>query len=496
MNKIFNIWMQPVYARFNIENTKWLWLILAFFPISSQLVALLIELPKADRFHWQTFAGALGLSLLILLVLLSYVWFVMLVQNIGIQFSPANANLIPRLRSTLQIAIALPIIVFAFCGMLASWIVTKQFSMLPAFVCVIVSVFFLLIVRTQWAVIPMVMCFQVPTLLVRSGVKDLDKQLEQIFHLPIDLLLLLFSVLIVIFSLRWIFVVRDAKLYKMYQRTVAFRHGLAGGRVSETSGMRMFSNPYLWWMKQRVRRVFTQKDGADQSHFGASAMKLSAFVLGPRLHWTTISAQLIAMIVTGLFAMYLMRVFSSESSVDFMTGFGLGFGAIVLILQCLLFSMQLPHVLYQTRIEQGLISLTPAVTDLRRFDRLLRTFLLRQFLVLFGISCLTSAFLIGRGTGLSLRSAIVILLLSAIFPMIMGIARNHSKMRSANDHPLLVIILTSLGIFGLCACSLFLLPLSMALFYAGLIVLVTTYYFVRRLRTFDLHPGFPIGRSV
>jgi len=489
MKNMVSIWMQPIYARLNTEGVKTLLLVLAMFPLLSQVLALILEWNKGEGFHLKVFALALGISLLALLVIVFYVWFVMLIQNIGMQYSPANAALLPRIKAIMQMAIALPIVLCALIATLIAWAITKQFSMLPGFVCVVVTVFFMLIVRSQWAVIPMVISFQLPVILKRMGVQNMEQQIEQTLGISLNFLLFFLSLIILVASIRWVFSTKDENLFNMHKRTVSFRRNMNGDKAYETKFMHAFSSPFFTWMNFRVRRAL-QAGVAEHTR-----QQLISFSLGPRLHWLTISTQLLAMLIWGLFSVFVITRLSSKPNDDFVHGFGLGFGAIVLIAQPLLMGLQLFYSLYQTRVEQALISLTPVVQSSMQQDRILQQYLFRQFFILYGISLSVSVLICWLVFPFELKSAAMMLFVSTIFPMVLVITRDHAKMRSASDHSLLKILLICIAVFGVFFFALLLLPLQLIWLYCASIFIVSLVLLIKSLQSRRRTTMFPVGRA-
>mgnify|MGYP000272862273 FL=1 len=113
MKSIINIWMQPVHARMNMHGIRSLVILLSSVLVLSQIIAyVLVSLKKGTfdfKLHLIVLLGAIGFLFCILI----FGWFVMLSMNIGLQYSPSNAKLVPRLKPRLQIALVLPILFIA-----------------------------------------------------------------------------------------------------------------------------------------------------------------------------------------------------------------------------------------------------------------------------------------------------------------------------------------------------------------------------------------------
>lgn len=490
MKNILNIWMQPVYARLNMESKKSLFLVMAFFPVAGQLIASALFFWSAKKPNIDVFAYAFLFSIAALIITVFFTWFVMLVQNIGLQYSPANARLVPQMRSFLQAAIVIPIMICALLSCLVSRLLMHEYSVWPAFVCVVVMVFFTIIVRTQWAVIPMILCFQVPGFLQRAGIEHLDQIVQGSVGISLPMLALLSIPVIIYAGLYWIFSLRDEALFTMHQRSLALRAGIVGTGSNQNRATLSLSMVFFGWMGHCVSR--SQKNpGSIQA-----LRSLNGFVFGPRIHWTTISLQVVAMLVTGIFAVFVLDAFSMKKDSDFVIGFAFGFGGILLIAQPLFFSFMLFYTVYQTRHEQALLQLTPNQLGNAALDQMLTRYLLRQFFILYGMSLLISVpvciFVLHGGV----KSASLILFLSCLLPMISTIAFNFAKMKALNDHPMLKLVIACLLIFVIG----FVLGLSISLtliwWYSAIVVCATLIWLKKALQKNAGVRMFPVGRSV
>lgn len=490
MNKILNIWAQPFSARFNLERKRSLFLIFGFFLLVGQLLAAAMFVWSPKKFGAVIFLHAFLFSLAALCVTIFFAWFVMLVQSIGMQYSPANARLVPRMGLYLQAAIVIPIV---SCAVLASavWrLVVHDYSVWPAFICVALMVFFSIIVRTQWAVVPMILCFQVPAILDRAGFENIEKIVERNVGLSISSLLLIAIPVMIYGGMRWLFSSRDEALFAMHKRTLALRAGIASTPLNQNRVTMSLSTPFMFWMKRCLA-------GAQNKEISIlDSKKLLGFVFGPRIHWMTISAQVVAMLATGIVAVSLLDAFAMKKESDFLIGFAFGFGGVLLIAQPLFFCFLLFYTLYQTRHEQALLRLAPTHLNNSELDRGLRSYLFQQFFILYGLSAVISVpvcIFVLQG---EVKIVSLILLVCSMFPLLSAVVFDYAKMKALSDHPLLKTVMISLLIFA------FGLVLGMAVsfhllwWYSAFIIMGTFLWMRKNLRMNADRKTFPVGRSV
>lgn len=490
MKNILNIWMQPVYAMMNRDGKKFLFLMMAFFLVAGQLIAAALFFLSAKKFTAEIFGQAFLLSMALLIVTVFFGWFVVLVQNIGLQYSPANARLVPQIRRYLEAAIVIPILICALLSWLGWRFLVHEFSVWPAFVCVGVLVFFAIIVRTQWAVVPLILCFQIPVMLQRAGVEPIEQVVQRSLGISLQTLLLLAIPLMIYAGIYWIFSPRDAALFAMHKRTLALRAGMTGASLNQNRTSFSLSMLFMRWMKHCVTRS-QRNPGSTQT-----LLSLNGFVFGPRIHWTTINMQVMAMLITGILAVFVLDVFSMKKNSDFLIGFSFGFGGILLISQPLFFSFLLFYTLYQTRYEQALLQLTPNHLGNAALDQMLTRFLLRQFFILYSLSLLASVavciFVLQGG----IKAASLILFLSCLLPLVSAIVFNYAKMQALNDHPIVKIVIACLLIFVIGMVLGLSISTALIWWYSALVVCATLIWLKKTLRANAGVMMFPVGRSV
>jgi hypothetical protein len=494
MKKILTIWMQPIYARLNMESKKSLFILLALFPVAGQVIAGLLALSRPDKFETSYFLIALLMSLAALFAVLFISWFVVLAQNIALQYSPANARLVPHLPRILKLALCIPIVVTAFVSSGVMWLVVHQFSFFPAFVSVFMLSFLVVTFRSSWAIVPFILCFQMPAILKRLGVVPVDKLFSENLGVSFEIVLLLSSILILWATLRWIFSIRDEALFKLQDRSHLLRDAVSGKKVNENKISMGFATPFLIWMRTCVAGCtsFTSDRNA--------TLKLSPFALGPRLHWSSPMLQMIMIVFFCGLSLLLVSLLISNDGKDMISGMSASMGGLSLIMLPFIFSGMLFSTLFQTKTEQALVCLAPGSGAQDRRDRIMMNYLLRQFSILFICSVLF-ALLMGYWV---LRSdkdsekiiAGIVLLLSCFFPMILVLTRQHARMESIADHPLLKSFFVCALLFTAGLVMVLYMPLSITFVFCGLVLLVTVMLFARYRRLQLSRPIFPVGRAV
>lgn len=487
MKIVLNIWMQPLYARMNVDSKKTLLMALLFVPAVAQLIAAILYVSRPDKVDSNIFLYSLLIGIAANIAILCFMWFVSLVQNVGLQFSPANAGLLPRQDLYLKIALALPVIFFSVVAALLSFLFEKQFSMWPAFITTSVLMFLILIVRSQWLIFPMILVFQTPVYLKRAGYKDMEDLIVREFAWSASMTLLIASILLIIGGVHWVFSMKNDSLFDRHKKLLAYRASLLGQGMTENRFTLSFSILFFEWMSFSIKRV--------QKQLSPDTNQLLGFVFGPKLHWTTICFQMISMAVGGVFAVSLLEFFSARQSKDFLMGFGVGFVSVLILSIPLFFCLMLFYSLYQTRGEQGLLSLTPGTGNAKQRDRSIVVFFLRQFTIMYGISVFTALMILRYVDMSETKQLALLLFVTCLFPLILNLATPVAKMKSANDHPLLKNLLLCVALFIFGVVLVLIVNAAWIWIYAPLIFIGTAHILWKRLRSHLQTNVFPVGRA-
>lgn len=386
-------------------------------------------------------------------------------------------------------AILIPMIAAAVFSVLFNYLLTQKFSFFPAFICGLMLSFFLVVIRSPWAVIPLILCFQVPALLEGASVRSLDKLFSEHLGLSFELVLLLVTCLIVWATITWTFALRDEALFKLHARSLLLRDGISGKKFNENQISISFAGPFLFWMRHCIERRGTVQVAR------ASSAQLSAFAFGPRLHWSSVTTQVGLISALAVLTLCLVNFLMPVNDKMFVQFLSLTFGGGMLIVQPLLLCAMLFNTVMQTQNEQGLISLAPGSGSNEQRDRAMLTYLSRQFFILYGISVLVIVLLIAFVFDDEMKITGLLLAFSCILPMILGVNYAFARMQSVSDQPLLKMFLICIALFLTGLTLMFYLSTGVALLLSVLICIVTTLFYVTGRRKQLASIVFPAGRA-
>jgi hypothetical protein len=479
--------MQPIYARMNLDSKKSLYWVLGVALMLGQLLATVIFLGSRQKHGAEIFLYAFLMSLAFILVIVFMAWFVMLVQYMGRQYSPANAGLLPKMKGQMQYALALPIVLVAFLVTVIASFVEKQFYIWPGFVCVAIMLFLAISMRSPWMVVPMILSFQLPGIFERAGYPKWDHALSY-GGLPVSLFLFIAMIVMLVGGLRWMFSIRGDALFEMHKRTRVFQDVMSGKKTSENKITLGFSMLFFRLMGRHVC--------AHQKHAAASKSELLIYCLGPRLHWTTIVSQMLGILIAGIFGVALLQVLLLRDAHDFILGFSAGFGGLIALMFPVSIVLMLFFTLYQTRAEQSILSLAPNLGNSVQQNKTYMRYLTKQFFVLFGISVVTACVIAKFGSLSELKLAMLGLFLTCLFPLSLSLTVPFGGMKSVNDHPLLKLFPLAVLLFVIGAALILLISPKVAWVYCGIVLMVTSTLLWKRLHANLQKNMFPVGRAV
>ena len=394
-----------------------------------QLLATLIFLGNRQKFGAETFLYAFLMSFGLIFVIVFMAWFAVLVQYLGQQYSPARAGLLPQIKSHMQFALAIPIVLVACSVTLIASLVEKQFLMWPGFVSVAIMLFLAISMRSPWMVVPMILSFQLPSIFERAGFPKWNEALL-IAGLPISFFLLIGMIVMLVGGLRWMFSISGDALFEMHKRTRMFQDAMNGKKSNENKITLGFSMLFFRWMGRNVR--------AHQKPAATSKSELLTYCLGPRLHWTTIVSQMLGILIAGISGVALLQILLLRRDPnDFILGFGAGFGGLIALIFPVSIVLMLFFTLYQTRGEQSILSLAPNLGSSAQQNKTYMRYLTKQFFILYGISVVTACVIAKFGSLSELKLAMLGLFLTCLFPLSLSLTVPLGGMKSVNDHPLL-----------------------------------------------------------
>lgn len=486
MKSLIQIWMQPIYARLNMHSKKALCLILAMFPIVGEIIAAIIYYFKP--YHGiVVFAYAFGVSIAAALICSIWVWYFMLLHSIGMQYSPANAHLIPHLVKRMKLAVLLPVLILATIVVFVPFAALTKWSFFPGMMVFLAASAVIVTMRSIWMLTPiMVLVTTVPT--------ALDGILPSPFHIGFwgEMCFVLISILSLGSALWWFFSIRDQAHFQFHQRAIAFRNamgGLKGVGYQEPIGI---SAPFLIWMRRCVKAVF---ESSEQTKI-KRRVGLIPFGLGSRVHWTNLVIQILGMVLLGVLFLTLIDFIKQDLSNDFYHGTLVGVGAASFLMMPFLLTVTAPSLFYQTRNEQAILSLAPVVHGWKDINRVFLNYVLRQFFILFGLSVLAAvALLVSLDKG-SVLPVVLVLVVSSVLNLSLGVTYQLSQVKSASDTPVLRNFLRALLLFAMGIALLLFLSNIAAIVFAIFEVIVTLVLLRRRYLELMGAPQFPVGRAL
>lgn len=478
MNAIFNIWMQPIYARKNVGKLSAPLIVIGSLVLAfnALMIWVMLESGKSE-------ASSLTIALAIDFTLFSVIWLWLLMMKVGQQFTPANAGLIPHYRKYLRTALALPILLLPFLFVLSQAWFRQSYSGLY-FHWLVIVVFFLLflltLIRSQWASLLIVLYFQAPFLseTIKGWVQAIQK-------MPHQELLLLVGIAIVGVSLKWIFP-RSENLYRRANANQRMLK-LAQGEPAKQDGIvtQFLNNPYLTIFQRRIKR-------------NEKASNSLVFGFGPAGHWASFTFQIVILFAAiGLvyLTFYLRQSGDHDISVPFkfilIPALSLAaFGPLSLI-----YTYQVTT--YQRRMEIGLLGLTAVSPNQRGLTAIyLRYMLTQHFIVtqIFAVPVVIIGFF--YLDDVLFKNALLLGLVCLQIPSI-NILRNYGKMSTYSDvqffNAMPVAILTFVATMAL----LFYIPVVPVWSVMLVIVIITVVMMRKRWnKLMALDAVFPAGRAV
>ncbi|MFZ6653762.1 hypothetical protein [Undibacterium sp. TJN19] len=362
MKQIISIWMQPVYARKNAANQKVtlvLLLLLALLP-----TAILLMKVGGDAPGWQPLLLALALGLAFALVATLAFWFTLLVPSIATQFSPANANLVPGLKPAMRWALALPVLMFQVVMLMASLYFDHYQGIYQIwFFGVLAILSYVSTIRSKWAILVLVVISQLP---LWGGSAALSIDVRTLHH---PAWLTLGGLLLTAATTYWALQVHGDRHFKRHKNVLLLQSAMdgRGGQANQFS-MKIL-NPYQFFFNRRLRQV----GGA-----AGEATRLMPYIFGEQALWLG-SFLSVAVMATGVVAYF---HFFLQKSGDVKPG-----SSILTYMVFVVSFIMLPVIhtavvrgaVYQTSVEQGLLSLAARIPGPATQTRLQCAFLLRQF---------------------------------------------------------------------------------------------------------------------
>ena len=479
LKHVFNIWMQPVYGRLNLEGKKTLWLLLSAIPLLVIAIYLLLQ------FSFPEEISARKISLIALagiaadFILLLAFWFIFLAASAAQQYSPANASLVPYLRRNLQWALALPILVLPIIPAVAFYFKDNQFSALIWLCGVMVMLVLVASVRNRWMGFIFAAAMQLPMLLRGKGGSF---ESLKIFNQPA--LLIPFGLLLIAVVLHWIFAKGD-HLFKRREQINQMQEAMKGNAKWNLSGVqRLFAFAYLSALKRHLH-------GAT---YAVKRVELLPFALGPQVHWSSVFFQTVGFAL--LMSLYVFFVGNEDISEAKNVSYLL-IPLLTFLVMPIAYIAQIQSTIYQTRGGQNLLSLSPAISSNAMQTQVLLSYVMRQYFFLLGIifmiAVLTCEWLVPDD---QIRHTIYLACFSTL-PLSISIVRNYAKMQSASDTQMVRTLLSWFALLSASLSIVYFVPLIPYWMVCSVIFILTAAILRARWnKLMRLDAVFPAGRAV
>lgn len=486
MKKIFSIWMQPLYARANMGDHKVWLMVLATFPLLTMGIAVMGSYAGNNPLSAYILMMAALIGIGVVLFLLFVVWFVLLVPSVALQYSPANARLVPYLKCYSQWALAIPILLFPVVVVVVAAVASFRFDAASLSANWLLGVFVMLTfaatMRSKWVILPLVALTQIPLFLNLHPISfsSIPGSNPPILALAIGLLL---SAAV----LHWIFAMNPDTHIEQRKKFAVMQMAMNGNPQTVRQGIPMLVPAYFQLLKRQIVRANLR---------AISGEKLLPYALGPQVHWSATFLQVVAISV-GISAYLFFVILRSDTATRkdeyfFMLLF-------FSMLACMLFAhvFVMLNAICQTRGEQGLVSLTARMPSPLMQTRILLGYLLRQFFFLWSIT-LIAGILINSfpASDTSMRDAIYLGCFS-LLPMSVCLLKNHTKTHAPQDSLVVHILLLCVAIFCVSLALVIKLPVISAWMLCALISLSMAIILRRRWnKLLALTAVFPAGRGV
>ena len=478
MRQIGAIWMQPVYQRFNMEEKKALLGLIAVMPLLGLVTALCVALYSDAASRGQTlWIASSGFALDLFLICIT--WFMGLVSTAAQQYTPANASLLPHLKRNLQWALAIPVITLPLLPAATALLLDNKVHF--ALVWFIFAIGASSVVATIRSPIMFLIACASSFLPMLS--KRMQFAFPSLLKLTTPMLLIPVAMLVVAGVLHWTFK-KSETLFKRKDRINKMREAIKENTGSDVFGLQqMLASPYRFLLNRKLMRK-------------ANPAQLLPFCLGPRLHWTSVILQIVGMTISmSVFVIFIGKnmTFSETESERFPFIFMF---LLVFLITPVAYVASIQNTLYQTRGEQALMSLSPAVTSINMQNRLVFQHILKQYFfmlaAIFVFTIIACELLVPSEV---VRHAIYLIYCS-LLPLSLLLTRHYGKMQSVLDTRMVRALL---AVFALAGASIFAVLGSPSIPYwivCGAIVLVSAVLMAQKWKKLMRMPAiFPVGRS-
>jgi len=409
MKSILSIWLQPVYGYINRKD-HWLAIfLLLLLPVTCMILANLIE--PFSLYHTAVAAG-IGLAASCAIIL--FMWFMMLVVYAMQQNTPANMALIPDFKIRQMLAFALAILALsAPLSWLFSVRSTLSISEIWLFTLSVMLIWTSIIRNTY--LMPVAMACMCGLLIFQATPPFLHE-----FHVALSStgswLHIVAGLMALPLSLNWIFGNNKDDLRRKKKEVASYVEMSEQGFYGSRSLVKNPSHLYA----VSLQRTLNRQPGL---------FEVAPLILGQQTHWST--SLRMATINIGLIflcTVILIKEFGAEyaNPLNYLPGLLVFF--FISYLQTLLILRQS---LYLSRIEQGLLLLSPSTDSPRALTAALLHHSLRRVLLIWGLLFGTTLLLCLWYVPDSFLRHSAMLICCASLPLSLCLLGNHSQTSSA-----------------------------------------------------------------
>lgn len=478
MKAIISVWMQPVYARSNTAGLKILYALLALIAL---LPAVLVQFAVQNKSASPPVLLALAIGVGVALGLLLVFWFILLVPSVALQYTPANAGLVPQLKRQMLWALAIPVLLMPAIVALALGAHLKGLFFQSWLLGIFAMLAYIATLHSKWAVILLVLLSQLP--MWWSGPISMDPQAS--WNQPALLLLLGLGLTAAI--LHWVFSIRGDQHFKREESFAMMQKVMNGEEINSNQYSMSFINPYGLLLRSCMSKVRKTP---------AAVSQLMPYAFGAQVFWLT-SFLSVAVMSAGLSIYFVFFLLHSSKFGEDDMGFAYAAAMVAFIMLPLIYVAMLRTTMYQRRGEHSLLMLAAALPSPAIQSRIMLKFLLRQFFGLWMVTLVIVAITMHFSPTSKNAAEMAWLACFCLLPLSVMTLHNYAGIKSRYETALLIAFIFPI-LLGLVLLSLFKLwPALPVWLVCSLIVLATLpvlcWRWQKRMRVSAV---FPAGRAV
>lgn len=419
MKIIISIWKQPAYSRINTGGLKIIYFLMMLIVMLPAVVVLLVG-RKGEG--WMPVFRALGLGLAMALGMLLAAWFLLLVLSVTMQYTPANARLVPKLKRHMQFALAIPVLLLPALLSLTLYFNSKGHFFQTWMLGVFGLLVYVATIRSKWVIILLVLMSQLPMWLnAKMTLPDTG-----IWNQPV--LMLLAGLGMTVAVLHWVFSIHGDQHFKREQSFSVLQKIMNGEEVQANQYSMNFTNPYNFLLRRCMRKV---------KRFPETVSQLMPFSMGSQVFWLTSFLSVLVMSI-GM-SIYFIFFLNHSAKFDGKDVWLAYFAAIVsFVMLPFIYTSVVRTTVYQRRVEQGLLCLAVNLPDVKRQTEVLAGFLLRQSLGLWLVTAVIVGLTVYFSPAGPLLMGSVWIGCFCLLPLSVMTLKNYAVMKSRYESALLL----------------------------------------------------------